>query len=299
MSDLERIGWIGLGLMGSRMLPHLAAAGHPVTLYVRSDAAAATFEEQGATRVDDPASVAEASDVVITIVGMPADVEDVYFGERGLLRGASPDDVLIDMTTSSPALARRIAAAAVERGVHALDAPVSGGPAGATDAALSIMAGGDDAIVERVMPVLSKLGTTIVHHGGPGAGQSAKVVNQIMVAGTMLALAEAFASARAAGLDPERVLDTIGAGIAGSGLMRFMWPRIAAGDMEPGFRVEHLIKDLDLALDAAHESHLALPGTALIKELYHAVLAAGYEGKGTQALIAAIDRSESEEGDSG
>lgn len=293
---MERIGWIGLGLMGSRMLPHLMDAGHPVTLYARSDAAAGSFVARGAVRVDDAAAVAAASDVVFTIVAMPADVEDVYLGAGGLLEAVSKGSVLVDMTTSSPALARRIADAAEASGAHALDAPVSGGPTGAESAALSIMIGGPASALERVSPILARLGTTIVHHGAAGAGQGAKIANQIVVGGSMLALAEALLFSRAAGLDPERVLETLGGGIAGSGLMRFMWPRMASGDMEPGFRVEHLIKDLGLALEAGHDAGLALPGTAMVKELYHAVLAEGHAGAGTQAIIAALDRDGGEKG---
>jgi 3-hydroxyisobutyrate dehydrogenase len=292
---MERIGWIGLGLMGSRMLPHLMDAGHPAVIHARSDAAAAPFVARGATLAADPAEVAAASDVAITIVSMPADVEEVHLGSRGLLAGARPGTVLIDMTTSSPALARRIADLGAERGIGVVDAPVSGGPAGAEAASLSIMVGGADETVARIRPILERLGTTIVQHGGPGAGQSAKIANQVAVGGSMLAICEAFLFARSAGLDPERVLDTLGSGIAGSNLLRFMWPRIAAGDLEPGFRVEHLIKDLGLALEAGHDATIALPGTALVKELYHAVRAAGYAGKGTQALITALDPGWAEE----
>jgi 3-hydroxyisobutyrate dehydrogenase len=288
---MERVGWIGLGLMGSRMLPHLMDAGHPAVIFARSDDAAAPLVARGAERVPDPASVAAAADVTFTIVSMPADVEAVYLGAHGLLEGARPGSVLVDMTTSSPALARRLAGEGGARGLEVLDAPVSGGPAGAASGTLSIMIGGPEGTVDRVRPLLERLGRTLVHHGPAGAGQSAKIANQIAVAGSMLAICEAFLSAKAAGLDPERVLETLGAGIAGSDLLRFMWPRIAAGDLAPGFRVEHLIKDLGLALDAAHDATVALPGTALVKELYHAVRAAGHAGAGTQALITALDRT--------
>jgi 3-hydroxyisobutyrate dehydrogenase len=200
----------------------------------------------------------------------------------------------VDMTTSSPSLARRIAVTAGERGVEALDAPVSGGPAGAEAGTLSIMIGGQIETIERVRPLLDLLGSTVVHQGPAGAGQSAKIANQIAVGGAMLGICEAFLFARASGLDPNTVLDTLGTGIAGSNLMRYMWPRLAAGDMAPGFRVEHLIKDLGLALDAGHDATIALPGTALVKELYHAVRAAGGAGRGTQSLIMALDRAGAE-----
>ncbi len=287
---MERIGWIGLGLMGSRMLPHLLRAGHPATIYARNPSSALVFLEAGAVQVETPTAVAAASDVVFTIVSMPADVEAVYLGPDGLLAGARPGSILVDMTTSSPELARQIAAAGEAAGLNVLDAPVSGGPSGAETASLSIMIGGRDEVVARVRPILERLGTAVVHQGPAGAGQSAKIANQIAAGGSMLGICEAFLFAEASGLDSEAVLETLGAGIAGSGLMRFIWPRIAAGDLEPGFRVEHFIKDLGLALEAGHMSTIALPGTALVKELYHAVQAAGYTGKGTQALITAIDR---------
>jgi len=285
---MERIGWIGLGLMGRQMLPHLHAAGHPLAIYARRPESASGFP--AAATAATPAALAAVSDVVVTIVGTPADVETVYLGPDGLLAGATPGTLLIDATTSSPGLAARIAAAALGLGVDVLDAPVSGGPAGAERASLSIMVGGSDAAVERAMPILRRLGTTIVHQGPPGAGQAAKIANQIMVGLSMLGLSEAFLFAKSAGLQPELVLQTLGAGIAGSDLLRVMWPKIAAGDLEPGFRVEHLIKDLGLALDAGHDATVALPGTALTRELYHAVRAAGYAGRGTQALITALDR---------
>lgn len=290
---MERIGWIGLGLMGSRMLPHLMEAGYPATVYARNETAALPHVAAGAVPAKSPAEVAGCSDIVFTILSMPADVETVYFGSDGLLAGARAGTVLVDMTTSSPDLARRIADAGEGKGVDVLDAPVSGGPAGAETAALSIMVGGRAVVVDRVESLLRRLGSTIVHQGSAGAGQSAKIANQIAVGGAMLGICEAFLFARANELDAENVLETLGSGIAGSSLMRYIWPRLARGDLEPGFRVEHLIKDLGLALDAGHDATIALPGTALVKELYHTVRAAGYSGKGTQALITALDRGSS------
>lgn len=286
-----RIGWVGTGLMGSRMLPHLLRAGHETVVYARNRDAAGPLVDAGARLVATGADVAAAVDVTFTMVATPADVEEVYFGTAGLLGSAPQGATLVDMTSSSPALARRIAQAGLERGVHTLDAPVSGGPAGADGATLSIMVGGDAGTLAHVRPLLDLLGATIVHHGPAGAGQSAKITNQIMVGVSMVGLSEAFLFARASGLRPEAVLETLRAGIVGSPLLAYMWPRIAAGDLEPGFRVEHLIKDLGLALDAAHDEKIALPGTALTKELYHAVRSAGHAGKGTQALITALDRS--------
>ncbi len=292
MTDLPRIGWIGLGIMGQRMLQHLSAAGYPIGAYARRPGVTDAFP--GAWVAATPAELAAGSDIVMTIVGEPTDVEQVVLGPDGVLAGARPGSLVIDCTTSSPSLAARIASDAAALGIDSVDAPVSGGPAGAERAALSIMVGGSDAAVARSMPVLSRLGTTIVHHGPPGAGQSAKIANQILVGLSMLGLSEAFLFAEASGLQPERVLETLGAGIVGSDLLRVMWPKIAAGDLAPGFRVEHLIKDLGLALDAGHAATVSMPGTALTRELYHAVRAAGHAGAGTQALITAFDRRPTE-----
>ncbi len=287
---MERIGWIGLGLMGSRMLPHLMKVGYAATVYDRVKALMDPHVAAGAIAVASPAEVVAVTDITFTIVATPADVEAVYLGPDGLLATARPGQALVDMTSSSPELARRLGDAGTKAGVGILDAPVSGGPAGAETASLSIMVGGDDAVVARVRPILELLGARVIHHGPAGAGQSAKITNQIAMVGAMLGICESFLFAKANGLDPDVAFETLEAGIAGSDLMRYIWPRLAAGDLEPGFRVEHLIKDLGLALDAAHEATIALPGVALVKELYHEVLAAGYEGKGTQALLAALDR---------
>lgn len=288
---MERIGWIGLGLMGSRMLPHLMRAGHPASVYARRATTAAPHLAAGAAVARTPAALADSSDVIFTILSTPADVESVYFGSDGLLAGARRDTVLVDMTTSSPDLARKIAEAGEMNGVAVLDAPVSGGSSGADNGSLSIMVGGPARTLEAVRPLLETLGTTVVHHGGHGTGQSAKIANQIVVGGAMLAICEAFLFAQASGLDTEKVRETLDAGIAGSSLLRYIWPRLSAGDLEPGFRVEHMIKDLGLALDAGHDAAISLPGTALVKELYDAVRAAGYSAKGTQALITALSRS--------
>lgn len=286
---MERIGWIGVGVMGSRMLPHLLDAGHMVTVCDHDRAAVSRLPAK-VTWVPTPARVAEVSDVVITIVSMPADVERVYFADDGVFAGARAGMILVDMTTSSPDLARRIAAAAEAAGVDALDAPVSGGPTGAEAASLSVMVGGRAEALERVRDILARLGSTVVHEGPAGSGQSAKLANQIAIAGAMVGVCEAFLFCKASGLLGDRVLEAIDAGIAGSDLVRYVWPRLEARDLAPGFRVEHFVKDLGLALDAAHGAAVALPGAALINELYHAVIAAGYGARGTQALIVALDR---------
>jgi 3-hydroxyisobutyrate dehydrogenase len=287
---MDRIGWIGLGLMGSRMLPHLIERGYQATVYDKYAPLADPLIALGATAVGCPADVAAASDIVFTIVATPPDVEAVYLGPDGLFSAARPGQVFVDMTSSSTELARRLAVAGGEAGIGILDAPVSGGPAGAETASLSIMVGGDTEVLARVRPLLEYMGGKVVHHGAPGTGQSMKITNQIAMAGAMMGVCESFLFAKANGLDQQVVFDTLDAGIAGSPLLRYIWPRLASRDMEPGFRVEHLLKDLGLALDAAHDATIALPGTALVKELYHEVRAAGYAGKGTQALIAALDR---------
>lgn len=287
---MTRIGWIGTGVMGGRMVGHLIDAGHDVDIYARRPEAIEALLRAGAAAAAGPSELASRADVVFTIVAAPADVEELYLGADGIIDGARGGTVLVDMSTSSPALARRIAEASAARGVDALDAPVSGGPAGAESASLSIMVGGDQAAFERVRPLFGLLGHTIVHQGPAGSGQSAKTANQIALAGAMLGLCEAYAFTRGAGLDPQLILETIEAGITGSALTRFIWQRLSAGDMTPGFRVEHMMKDLGLAIEAAHAATISLPGTALVNELYRSALAAGYAGAGSQALIAGIDR---------
>jgi 3-hydroxyisobutyrate dehydrogenase len=286
---MERIGWIGLGLMGARMLPHLIERGYTAVVCDKYGPLVEPLVAIGAVAAANPAEVAAGSDVVFTIVATPPDVEAVYLAPDGLLTASRPGQVFVDMTSSSTELARRLAVAGAELGVGILDAPVSGGPAGAETAKLSIMVGGEREIFERVRPLLELLGAKVVHHGHAGAGQSMKITNQIAMAGALLGVCESFLFARANGLDTGVVFDTLDAGIAGSPLMRYIWPKLAVGDLEPGFRVEHVIKDLGLALDAAHEATIALPGSALMKELFHQVRAAGYAGKGTQALVTALD----------
>lgn len=279
-----RIAFIGVGVMGRSMAGHLLAAGHAVCVHTRTRARAGDLIRQGAAWADDPASAADGADVAISMVGLPADVRDVHLGRSGTLSATRMPRMLIDMTTSSPALAREIASRASHAGVRALDAPVSGGDVGARHATLSIMVGGDDAAFADAMPVLRRMGSTIVRHGGPGAGQHAKLVNQILVAASMVGVSEALAFAGAAGLDPSRVLESVSPGAAGSWTLSNLAPRILRGDMAPGFRVEHLVKDLRLAAEEAQASGLRLPGLELAKGLYEALLAAGHGSAGTQAL---------------
>ncbi len=266
---MERIGFIGIGIMGGAMAGHLLAAGHPLTIFNRSrNASAEALLAQGATWADSPAEVAAASDIVITIVGFPPDVEATFLGANGLVAAARPGSLLIDMTTSSPALAKRIAAEAAARGVAVLDAPVSGGDVGARNAALSIMCGGDAAAFARARPVFEKMGKTINLMGPAGAGQHTKMANQIVIASTVLGTAEGLAYARAAGLEGGAVLAALGPGAAGSFQLNVLGPKMLAGDFAPGFMVKHFLKDLGIALEAAAEMQLDLPSLAQARRLF-------------------------------
>jgi 3-hydroxyisobutyrate dehydrogenase len=289
MTGVEtRIGWIGTGVMGAPMCGHLLAAGYPVRVFTRTRASADAVVAAGATWCDSPAEVAAGSDVIFSIVGFPADVRAVTLGPGGILSGAASGSVIVDMTTSEPTLAEEIAAAANERGVDALDAPVSGGDVGARNATLVVMVGGSDAAFERVQPLFERLGKTIVHEGGPGAGQHTKMMNQIAIASKMIGVCEALLYAYGAGLDLARALETISGGAAGSWALSNLAPRILKGDLEPGFKIDHFLKDLGIALAEARRMNLALPGLALAEQLYVAARAQGYGGKGTHALIAPL-----------
>ena len=289
MAETEtRVGWIGTGVMGSSMCGHLLTAGHPVRVFNRSRDRAETLVEAGAVWCDAPDEVAAGSDVTFSIVGYPADVRTVVLGPAGALAGAAEGSVVVDMTTSEPTLAREIFDAAAERGVEALDAPVSGGDVGARNATLVVMVGGTEAGFRRVLPLFEKLGQKIVLEGGPGAGQHTKMMNQIAIAGGMIGVCEALLYADAAGLDLEQALDTISGGAAGSWSLTNYTPRILRGDLEPGFKIDHFLKDLGIALAEAGRMDVSLPGTALAEQLYRAARAQGYGQKGTQALVAAL-----------
>jgi 3-hydroxyisobutyrate dehydrogenase len=283
-----KVGWIGLGVMGASMCAHLRRAGHEVTVYTRTPARADACIALGCVWADSPRGVAEASVVVFTMVGFPRDVRDVVLGEDGALTGLRAGGVLVDMTTSEPALAIAIAAAARARGVRALDAPVSGGDVGAREARLSIMVGGDADALETVRPLLALLGKTIVHQGGPGSGQHTKMVNQTLIAANMIGVCEGLLYAQRAGLDPERVLASVSGGAAGSWSLANLAPRMLAGDFRPGFYVEHFVKDMEIALREAERMKLDLPGLALARQLYERLVALGHARSGTQALVLAL-----------
>ena len=283
-----RIGWIGTGVMGSSMCGHLIAAGYQVTVFNRSAEKARGLIERGATPARSPREVAAASDVIFTIVGFPKDVREVVLGEEGALSGAASGSILVDMTTSEPALAVEIAEAARSKGVDSVDAPVSGGDVGAKEARLSIMVGGADEPVSAVMPLFEAMGKTIVHQGGPGAGQHTKMVNQILIATNMIGVCEALLYGHKAGLDLEQVLQSVGGGAAGSWSLTNLGPRIVAGRFEPGFFVEHFLKDMGIALAESRRLKLSLPGLSLAESLYRAVEAQGHGRDGTHALMLAL-----------
>jgi len=285
-----KIGWIGTGVMGRSMCGHLVAAGYTATVYNRSREKLIPLLEQGATEATSPAEVAGRSDVVFSIVGFPHDVREVLLGGAGALSGAKHGCVLVDMTTSQPALAVEIAEAARARGVHAVDAPVSGGDIGAREARLSIMIGGEEPIVEALRPLFEVLGKTIVHQGPAGAGQHTKMVNQILIATNMIGVCEALLYGFKAGLDLATVLQSVGSGAAGSWSLNNLGPRIIARNFDPGFFVEHFLKDMKIALDEARRMQLALPGLALAEQLYQAVAAQGHARAGTHALMLALAR---------
>lgn len=283
-----RVGWIGAGVMGAAMAGHLLAGGYALTVTTRTKDRAEELLDAGAAWADTPADVAATSDIVFSMVGFPEDVREVLLGPAGALAAARAGTVLVDMTTSEPALAVEIAAAAAARGLHALDAPVSGGDVGARAGTLSIMVGGRADVLESVRPCLEAMGKTIVCQGGPGAGQHAKMVNQILIASTMVAISEALLYAYRNGLDVERVLASVSGGAAGSWSLTNLAPRVMAGNFAPGFYVDHMVKDLGIALAEARRARLALPGLALAHQLYVALQAHGRGRDGTQALVHAL-----------
>jgi 3-hydroxyisobutyrate dehydrogenase len=287
---ITRIGWIGTGVMGQSMCRHVMAKGYSATVYTRSRDKAKPLLDAGAAWADTPRAVAERSNVVFAIVGFPKDVREVFLGAQGALAGSRAGAVLVDMTTSEPSLAREIHEAAKAKGVGSIDAPVSGGDVGAKNATLSIMVGGDKDTVEGVRPLLECMGKTIVHQGPAGAGQHTKMVNQVLIASGMIGVCEALLYGYKAGLDLKTVLQSVGGGAAASWSLNNLGPRIIDRNFEPGFFVEHFIKDMGIALDEAKRMGLALPGLALANQLYLAVQAQGYGRKGTHALMLALEQ---------
>jgi 3-hydroxyisobutyrate dehydrogenase len=283
-----RVGWIGTGVMGRSMCGHVLNAGYQVTVYNRTKSKADTLVERGARWADSPRDVAAASDVVFAIVGYPEDVREVLLGESGALAGAKPGSVLVDMTTSRPALAVEIGEAAAKRGVMSIDAPVSGGDVGAKNGTLSIMIGGDAEVVAALEPLWKLMGSKWVRQGGPGAGQHTKMVNQILIATNMIGVCEALLYGYKAGLDLDRVLESVASGAAGSWSLSNLGPRIIAGNFDPGFFVEHFLKDMAIALEESRRMGLRLPGLELSEKLYREVAARGHSRDGTHSLMLAL-----------
>lgn len=289
LSKSTSIGWIGTGVMGRSMCGHLLSAGYPVWVHTRTRAKAEPLLARGARWQDTPQAIAARADIIVTMVGMPDDVRDVYFSATGVLAGAKSGALLIDMTTTEPSLSRDIAAAAAERGIQAIDAPVSGGDVGARNATLSIMIGGERPAVERARPMLERLGKTLIHQGGPGAGQDTKLCNQIVIAGTMIGVCESLVYGHHAGLDLGAMLQSIRGGAAACWTLDHLAPKILERNFEPGFFVEHFVKDMGIALQEATRRRLTLPGLSLVHRLYEKVIALGHGRSGTHALILALE----------
>lgn len=285
-----RVGWIGTGVMGASMAGHIRAAGYALAVTSRTRRKAEALLAQGAAWADTPGQVAEQSDVVFTMVGFPQDVREVIAGAQGVIHSARPGTVVVDMTTSEPALTRELYEMLRARGIAGLDAPVSGGDVGARNATLSIMVGGDAEVVEAIRPLLACMGQRIVHHGPAGAGQHAKMCNQVLIASTMVAVCECLLYGYRAGLDLNRVIESVGSGAAGSWAINNLGPRILKRDFKPGFFVEHFIKDMGIALEEAKRMGIVLPGLALAHQLYLSVQAIGHGRSGTQALMLALER---------
>jgi 3-hydroxyisobutyrate dehydrogenase len=284
------IGWIGTGVMGAAMCGHIMEAGYRVVLHTRSKDKAGELLNRGAQWAASPQGVAAASDVVVTMVGFPSEVREVYFGPMGLFRGVKPHAILIDMTTTSPSLSREIAGQASRLSCSAIDAPVSGGDIGARNAALSIMIGGETRAIQTVMPLFERLGQRIVHHGEAGNGQHAKLCNQIVIAGTMVGVCESLIYGYRAGLDLDRLLRSVAGGAAACWTLDHLAPRMLQRNFEPGFFVDHFVKDMEIVLEESRRMKVALPGLSLVHELYRSVVTIGHGRSGTHALILALER---------
>jgi len=286
----EQIGFIGLGIMGQGMARNLLRAGFDLVVWNRTPSKMDALVSEGASAAGSPAELARACDIVITCVSDTPDVEAVVLGENGVIHGLREGSLLIDMSTISPKVTREIAARLAEREVHMLDAPVSGGSEGAARGTLSIMVGGEADQVSRAMPILEAMGKTITHVGGHGAGQTVKLVNQILVVVNMLAVGEALLFAQAGGLDLQKTLDAVTQGAAGSWMLSNRGPQVIARDWRPGFTIDLQQKDLRLVLEAADENGVPLLGTALVFQLYRTLQQAGLGSEGNHALVKALER---------
>ncbi|AOC90816.1 NAD(P)-dependent oxidoreductase [Bacillus amyloliquefaciens] len=280
----KTVGFIGLGVMGNSMAAHILEAGYPVLVYTRTKQKAEEILNKGAVWQETVKDLSEKADIIITMVGYPSDVEGIYLGENGILRHAKEGAFVIDMTTSKPSLAKKIAEKAKEKSIHALDAPVSGGDIGARNGTLAIMAGGEKEAFEACLPLFSVMGENIQYQGPAGSGQHTKMCNQIAIAAGMVGVAEAMAYAEKSGLNPEQVLKSITTGAAGSWSLSNLAPRMLKGDFAPGFYVKHFIKDMGIALEEAELMGEEMPGLALAKSLYDKLSAQGEENSGTQSI---------------
>ena len=285
MAKKSTIGFVGTGVMGKNMARNLQLAGYPLHIYTRTKEKAQELIHSGAVWKETIADLANSSDVIITMVGYPSDVEEVYCGEHGILHHARKGSYIIDMTTSKPSLAIEIYEQAISKGIYALDAPVSGGDIGAKNGTLAIMIGGDQHVFEKLSPIFNTLGNNIVLQGKAGAGQHTKLANQIAIASNMIGVCEAITYAEKAGLDSTNVLKSISTGAAGSWSLSNLAPRMIANDFAPGFYIKHFIKDMIIAIESAQEMGLATPGLSLSLELYQRLADMGEENSGTQALI--------------
>ncbi|HLO60751.1 MAG TPA: NAD(P)-dependent oxidoreductase [Bacteroidales bacterium] len=287
--NTEVIGWIGTGVMGRSMFGHILDKGYKGNVYTRTKSKASDLVARGAVWCESPGEVASKSDIVFTMVGFPADVHDVYLSAGALIDSAKPGAILVDMTTTSPSLAEEIYHNAISKGVYTLDAPVSGGDVGARNATLSIMVGGDEKVFGSLKPFFDIMGKKIVYQGKAGSGQHTKMCNQIQIAGTMIGMCESLLYGYKAGLDLPTMLSSISGGAAACWSLDNLAPRILRRDFEPGFFVRHFIKDMGIALEEARRMNLSLPGLALVQQLYQSVTALGYDEKGTQALMLALE----------
>lgn len=281
-----KIGFIGTGVMGNAIAQNLLKAHHQLWVYNRTKSKTDNLVALGATWCDTPQAVTEQAEIIFTMLGFPQDVEQVYFQEKGIFKAQVQGKILVDMTTSKPTLAQKIAATGQAAGAQVLDAPVSGGDVGAKNGTLTIMVGGQQATFDQLQPIFQAIGSQVNLFGGPGAGQNTKMANQIMIAGTMTGMSEMLVYAKAAGLDLNEVLETVGGGSAANWSLSNYGPRILKEDFQPGFYSKHFLKDLRIALDTAAEMHLDLPATQQAKDLYEKLVDQKHLGDlGTQALI--------------
>lgn len=282
---MEKIGFIGTGVMGASIVRHLLEAGYSVNVYNRTKSKTDELVKEGAVWCETPKDVTEKSDIVFTMVGYPRDVEEIYYGDNGVFSTPVKEKVLIDMTTSTPSLAQKIDQTAKEKEAYSLDAPVSGGDLGAKNGTLTTMVGGEKSVYDKVKPIFDVFSSKVNLQGAAGSGQHTKMANQIMIAGTMTGMTELLVYAKSANLDLEKVLDTVGGGSAANWSLTNYAPRILKEDFTPGFFVKHFLKDLNIALEEAEKMSIDLPATKEARNLYQALVDKGFENDGTQALI--------------